>query len=125
MNIIERGCQFVQRLKELSQRSVWDWRRCPRCGKDQTIRNGGYWRRPWTFAGRQRVRVQRHRCYVCGRSYAEEQAWLVRGSWYGREVHRWAVDHWVYARSSLRRSAEMVRSWLGRQERWGMWRPWE
>ena len=125
MNIIERGRGFVQWLRELHQRSLWDWRRCPRCGKDQTIRNGGYWRRPWTFEGRQRVRVQRHRCYACGRSYIEERAWLVRGSWYGREVHRWAVDCWVYARSSLRRSAEMARSWLGRQERWGMWRPWE
>jgi len=142
MNIIERGRRFVQRLKELSQRSVWDWRRCPRCGKDQTIRNGGYWRRPPTRsrAGRGPLRGARgygcsgtadarlihpRICYACGRSYIEEQAWLVRGSWYGREVHRWAVDHWVYARSSLRRSAEMVRSWLGRQERWGMWRPWE
>jgi transposase-like protein len=84
MNIIERGCRFVRWLRELNQRSVWDWRRCPRCGKDQTIKNGSYWRRPWTFEGRQGVRVQRHRCYACGRSYAEERAWLARGSWYGR-----------------------------------------
>jgi len=47
----------------------------------------------------------------------------VRGSWYAREVRRSAVDHWVHGRLSLRRTAEFVRSWLGRQERWRLWRP--
>ena len=75
--------------------------------------------------GRQDVRIQRHWCAGCRRSYSEEQAWLVRGSWYARAVHRLAVDWWVHGRSTLRRVAEMVRSWLGRQERWGMWHVWE
>ena len=48
----------------------------------------------------------------------------MRYSWYGREVHRCAIDHWQHARSSLRRSSEVLRSWLGHQERWVLWRPW-
>jgi transposase-like protein len=121
MNMIERGRDFVQKLRALVQRTVWDWRHCPRCGGTCTIKNGGYWRRPWTSSGRQRVRLQRHRCYVCGRSYVEEQAWLVRGSWYARAVHRQAVDWWLHGRSTLRRIAEMLRSTMGQQERWLMW----
>jgi hypothetical protein len=38
-------------------------------------------------------------------------------------VHRAAVDHWQHAGTSLRRTAELLRSWLGRQERWRLWRP--
>jgi hypothetical protein len=75
--------------------------------------------------GRDRVRIQRHWCYACGGSYPEEQAWLVRGSWYGREVHRCAVDQWMHGRGSLRRVAELLRSLMGRQERWWLWRGWE
>jgi hypothetical protein len=37
-------------------------------------------------------------------------------------VHRFAVDHWQHAGSSLRRTAEIVRSLLGKQERWQIWR---
>ena len=125
MNIIERGRVFVESLRELAGRTVWDWRRCPYCGQSDTCKNGGYVRRPWAFTGRQVVRVQRHRCGRCRRSYSEQSPWLVRGSWYAREVHRMAVDHWQHVGSSLRRTAEWVRSWLGRQERWGLWRPLE
>jgi len=125
MNIIERGRVFVQSLRELAGRTVWDWRRCPYCGQSDTCKNGSYVRRPWMFTGRQVVRVQRHRCWRCRRSYSEQSAWLVGGSWYAREVHRMAVDHWQHVGSSLRRTAEWVRSWLGRQERWGLWRPLE
>lgn len=50
---------------------------------------------------------------------------LVAGSWYAREVHRLAIDHWQHAGTSLRRTAELVRSWLGRQERWLLWCPWD
>jgi len=48
---------------------------------------------------------------------------LVGGSWYAREVHRAAVDHWQHVGTSLRRTAEILRSWMGRQERWRLWRP--
>jgi len=122
MNIIERGRVFVQKLQAIANRSVWGWRHCPRCGSTRTYKNGGYKRYPRTLAGRKAVRIQRHWCQACGRSYVEERAWLVRGSWYGREVHRCAVDHWVHGRSSLRRTAEFMRSWMGHQERWRMWR---
>jgi hypothetical protein len=125
MNMIERGRVFAQSLRELGAWSLWDWRRCPHCGGSWTIKNGSYTRRPWTLEGRQVVRVQRHLCQQCGKSYAEDSAWLVRGSWYGREVHRCAIDHWVHLRGSLRRIAEELRSWMGRQERWWLWRVWE
>ena len=101
MNMIERGRQFVESLRRLAGRSVWEWRQCPRCGSKRTIKNGSYIRRPWTLAGRQVVRVQRHLCHECGRSYSETSPYLVRGSWYAREVHRCAVDHWAHVGSSL------------------------
>ena len=58
-----------------------------------------------------------------GGRYSERSALLVRGSWYAREVHRCAIDHWQHVGSSARRTAEVLRSWLGRQERWQLWRP--
>jgi len=125
MNIIARGCAFVEALKALACRSVWGWRRCPYCGGDDTYRNGSYRRHPWGLEGRQVVRVQRHRCRGCGRSYGEERAGLVRGSWYTRAVHRLGVDVWQHLGSSLRRAAEHVRSLIGRQERWKVWHRWE
>lgn len=125
MNMIDRGRLFVQWLLKLAGYTAWEWRRCPHCGSTWTIKNGSYKRRPWTFGGRQVVRVQRHLCHACHRSYSEEKAWLVRGSWYGREVHRCAVDHWTHVRSSLRRTAEHLRSLLGHQERWLLWHVWE
>jgi hypothetical protein len=123
MNIVRRARAFVQSLRALAGRSGWDWRRCPRCGERVTYKNGSYTRRPWFFEGRQTVRVQRHRCHRCRRSYSEHSALLVGGSWYAREVHRCAIDHWQHVGSSLRRTAEWVRSWLGHQERWLLWRP--
>jgi len=123
MNIIERGKAFVAGLRALVGRTAWDGQRCPACSSTLTIKNGSYTRRPWFFSGRARVRVQRHLCHACGISYSEQSALLVRGSWYAREVRRSAVDHWVHGRMSLRRTAEFLRSWLGRQERWRLWRP--
>ncbi|MCL4371443.1 MAG: transposase [Chloroflexi bacterium] len=124
MNIVERGEAFARHLRELANRSAWDWRRCPKCGRnDDTVRNGGRWVYPWTLDGRKAVRIQRHWCYRCESSYSEESALLVRGSWYARDVHRFAVDQWQHVGSSLRRTAEHVRSLLARQERWLLWRP--
>jgi transposase-like protein len=123
MNIVDRAHAFVQSLLALAGRSAWDWRRCPRCGDTLTYKNGGYLRRPWFFEGRRAMRVQRHGCHGCRRSYSEQSALLVRGSWYAREVHRCAIDHWQHLGSSVRRTAEVLRSWLGRQERWRLWRP--
>jgi transposase-like protein len=123
MNIIERGRAFLQSLRELAGRSAWDWKRCPQCGSTLTIKNGSYQRRPWFLARRETVRVQRHWCHACSRSYSEQSPLLVGGSWYAREVHRAAVDHWQHVGTSLRRTAEILRSWMGRQERWRLWRP--
>ena len=123
MNIIERGRAFLQSPQALAGRTAWDWKQCPACGSRLTIKNGGYTRKPRFFTGRQAMRVQRHLCHACAKSCAEQSALLVRGSWYAREVHRSAVDHWQHGRMSLRRTAEFLRSWLGRQERWRLWRP--
>jgi transposase-like protein len=125
MNIIEQGKRFLQSLRDLARRSVWEWRRCPHCGSDNTTRWGFYTRRPWSLDGQQLVSVPRHRCKECGRTYSEESPLLVVGSWYARDVHRFAIDHWQHLGTSLRRTAEMVRSWVGRQERYRLWRPLE
>ncbi len=123
MNILDRGRAFLQDLRDRAQRSAWDWRRCPRCGETDTCKWGSYTRRPWTLTGRTVVRVARHHCRRCGRTYAEESPWLVRRGWYGRDVRRCAVDLWLHQGTSLRRTAELVRSWVGRQERWLLWCP--
>src|SRR4051794_21245614 len=106
MNIIERGRTLLQGLRELAERSAWDWRRCPHCGDTLTCKWGSYRRRPWFLEGRQQVRVQRHRCEACGTTYSEQSALLVRGGWYAREVRRAAIDGWQHTGSSVRRTAE-------------------
>ena len=122
MNIIERAKQFAQSLYEKMNRSAWEWKKCPYCGGTNTIKNGGYMRHPWYLDGRREERVQRHLCYDCNcRTYSEESALLVRGSWYAREVHRYAVDMWVHLGTSQRRAAEWLRSEMGRQERYRWW----
>ena len=123
MTIVDRGRAFVQGLRALAERKVWEWRRCPRCGETETCKWGSYERRPWFLSGRETVRVQRHRCHGCGRTYSEGSALLVRGGWYAREVRRSALDSWQHLGTSTRRTAEVLRSWLGRQERWQLWRP--
>jgi len=123
MNIVERGGAFLQSLRELASRSVWDWRRCPCCSSTLTCKWGNYDRHPWCFEGRRTIAVQRHMCRSCHRTYSESSALLVRRSWYAREVHRCAVDHWQHLGTSLRRTAEVLRSWMGRQERYHLWQP--
>ncbi len=123
MNIIERATVFLQWLRVIAGRSAWDWKRCPACGSMLTIKHGSYRRRPWFLGGRATVRVQRHLCHGCHTTYSEQSAHWVRGSWYAREVHRAAVDHWQHLGTSLRRTAEVLRSWMRQQERWRLWRP--
>jgi hypothetical protein len=129
MNIIDRAKGFAKSLQDLANRSVWEWRRCPKCGDTDTVKYGTYPCHIWCLNGRIGIVVQRHKCNRCSRAagktvtYSEGSALRVRGSWYAREVHRFSVDHWLHGRSSLRRTAEFVRSMLGHQERWQMWRP--
>ena len=123
MNIIERARAFVEGLGELARRDRWGWRRCPHCGSSETICNGHYGRYPYRLAGRERVRVQRHLCHDCGRSYSETVAWLAERCRYSREVQRLSLDLWLHFGSSLRRSAELVRSLVGHQERFLIWQP--
>jgi len=123
MNIIERGRAFLRSLRELASRSVWDWKCCPRCGSTLTCKWGTYDRHPWFFEGRSTVAVQRHMCHSCHHTYSEGSALLIRGSWYAREVHRCPIDHWQHLGTSLQRTAEVLRSWVGKQERYLLWRP--
>jgi transposase-like protein len=124
MNIIQRSRRFVEMLRSQARRSSREARVCVYCGSTYTIKYGCYYRHPWTLNGRQTVHVQRHRCSACGRTYKEEHAELVARSWYERAVHRCAVDWWVHGRSSLRRTADMLRSMMGHQERWWQWHVW-
>src|SRR4051794_23758355 len=123
MNIIQRGAAFLQSLRDLAARPAWEWRRCPYCGDTVTRKHGTYRRRPWLLGGRQEWRIQRHWCHRCRRTYSEQSALLLRGGWYGREVRRCALDHWQYGGTSVRRTAALLRAWLGRQERWQLWQP--
>ena len=123
MGIIERAEAFVEGLRELATRDRWGWRRCPRCGSSETICNGHYERHPYTFGGREQVAIQRHVCRGCGRSYSERVVWLAERRRYSREVQRLSLDLWLHFGSSLRRSAELVRSLLGHQERFLIWQP--
>jgi transposase-like protein len=123
MNIVERGRGFLQTLRDLATRTAWDWRRCPTCDDTLTQKWGIYQRHPWCLDGRRDVVVQRHRCTVCRKTYSEQSALLVRGGWYSREVRRCAIDHWQHLGSSVRAIAEDLRSFLGHQERWLLWRP--
>jgi Transposase, Mutator family len=124
MNIIERAREFVQGLVRLASRDAWDWHRCPHCGSSDTCRYGFYSRSPWSLAGRQSLRVQRHRCHGCGRTYGEESAQVRVRRRYGRDVQRLSLDHWCHDGTSLRRAASFVRSIIGRQERYLIWQPW-
>jgi transposase-like protein len=121
MSILHQAHEFVQRLQGLWRRKAQDWRRCPYCESTHTHGHGSYQRHPYRLTGRESVTIARHRCLACGRTYSEERADLIRGSWYGREVHRSGVDLWIHGRMSLRRAAELLRSLIGRQERWKMW----
>lgn len=123
MTIVERGRRFLHALRDLSTRTAWDWRRCPTCGDTVTQKWGSYRRAPWFLDGRQVVIVRRHRCTQCRTTYSEQSALLVRGGWYSREVRRCAIDHWQHLGSSVRAIAEDLRSFLGHQERWLLWRP--
>ena len=123
MGIVERGRAFVRRLRALAARTPWDERRCPRCGAHESWKHGGYARRPWTLDGRQTVRMQRYFCRRCRRTFTPESALVARRGRYGRDVRRCAIDLWQHGGSSVRRTAEWVRSLVGRQERWRIWRP--
>jgi transposase-like protein len=123
VNIVKQGGGFVQRLVGLKVKTEREWRECPRCGGRDTIRNGGRRVRPQTLEGRREERVQRHWCRTCRRVYEEESAERVRGSWYGRDVRRMVVDLWQHDGVSVRKVVELVRALVGKQERWGKWRP--
>ncbi len=123
MSIVERGRRFLHWLRELEERTAWDERRCPHCQSHETWKHGSYTRQPWTLSGRQVLVMQRYRCRQCQRTFTPAVAVVDRRRWYGREVRRCAIDLWQHGGSSLRRTAEWLRSLLGRQERFRLWWP--
>lgn len=86
MNIIERVRVFAKSLQDVANRSIWDWRRCPKCGDTDTLKYGTYSCHPWCLDGRRDVTVQRHKCNPCSHkvgkiaTYSETSALRVRGS---------------------------------------------
>ena len=66
--------------------------------------------------------IARHRCRDCGRTYSEGAVEVGRRCWYAREVRRCAIDSWLHLGSSTRKAAEWLRSWIGKQERYLLWR---
>ena len=123
MTIIERGRRLVQWLRQLAQRTPWEERQCPCCQGYDTWQHGSYVRRVWTLAGVQVVRRQRYWCRRCRRTFTPAMVAVDRRCWYGRDVRRCAIDLWQHGGSSVRRTAAWVRSLVGRQERWRIWRP--
>ena len=123
MHIVERGRRWLQSLRRLAQRTPFDERQCPYCGQHSGWKHDTYQRHPWTLAGRQTLTVQRYWCAPCRRTFVPASAVVAPRRWYGREVQRAAIDHCWYVGSSLRRTATWLRSLLGRQERWHLWRP--
>ena len=107
MNIVGKARAFVHSLEALAKKTAWDWRKCPKCGKDDTIRYGTYSVNPWFLDGRHKLAIQRHYCQRCRKTYSEQSSYLVRGSWYAREVHRLGIDFWQHGRTSLRKDAEL------------------
>ncbi len=123
MSIVERGRRFLQRLRGLAQRTPWEERQCPHCQSHETWKHGRYTRRPWTLRGRRVLVMQRYRCRPCGRTFTPAVAVVDRRRWYGRAVRRCAIDLWQHGGSSLRRTAEWLRSLIGCQERFLIWWP--
>ena len=128
MNSIAPGRAVRERVRALAGWTAWDWRRCPTCQQTETWRHGRCTRHPWTRRGRQTLVVPRHWCRRCrarssdARS-SEQSALVARGRWSAREVERCAIDHCQHVGSSVRRTADLVRSLLGRQARWRTWQP--
>jgi len=121
MSIIDRALEFIQEMNVIARRSEWEKRRCLHCGTPGAIKHGTYPRTVTDLSGPQKLRRQRYLCKKCGKTYAEEWAWVKPRHRYSRAVQRKAIDMWVYGRTSLRRVAEFVRSDIGQQERWRMW----
>lgn len=123
MSIIERGRQFLHWLRNLERRTPWEERQCRHCQSQETWKHGSYVRHPWTLRGRQSLVMQRYRCRRCGRTFTPAASVVAQRCWYGREVRRCAIDLWQHGGSSVRRTAEWVRSLVGRQERFLVWWP--
>lgn len=124
MTIMKRGRAFLQRLRDLVRRTPWEERQCPTCQGHDTWKHGSYRRRIWTLTGRQTMAMQRYWCCRCRRTFTPDRAEVGRRCRSGRDVRRSAIDRWQHGGRSVRRTAAWVRSLVGRQERWCLWRPW-
>jgi len=123
MHIVARARAFVESLRAMGRRTESERRRCRACGSDHVYRHGFYTRYPCDVTGRQAVAVQRYHCQDCGATHSDEDPNLIPWGRYTRAVRRCAMDQWLHTGSSLRRTAEWLRSWIGHQERWEIWHP--
>jgi transposase-like protein len=125
MNSIERARAFLHAVRQAAQRTPWDERQCPSCQGHDTWKHGVYLRRVHTLTGPLALPMQRYFCPRCRHTFTPLQPTVAPRHRYGRDVQRFAIDHWLHVGSSLRRTTELVRSLIGHQERWWQWRPWE
>ena len=105
MSIIQQARDFVNRLLHPS-----DPRRCPRCHRAMTKKNGT---RPVTFRDLDGVRTERFQnwwCHLCRRSYYVEDPRRAKGAHYTRRVQRKGLDLYHHLGGSLRGVAECLRS---------------
>jgi len=125
MNSIERARAFLHVVRQAAQRTPWHERQCPSCLGHDTWKHGSYVRHVHTLTGPIVLPMQRYVCRRCRCTFTPPQAIVASRHRYGRDVQRFAIDHWLHVGSSVRRTTELVRSLIGHQERWWQWRPWE
>lgn len=106
MGIIHNARAFVQGL--LSPRKPGRPGQCPHCGSTLTKKNGTYERTLRDLGGIRTIRVQRHRCCACGRTFSDDIPEIARHRWYTRRVQRKYLDLYVTIGGSLRRCADWL-----------------
>jgi len=119
MNIIEQAKDFVNRLLH-----PHDPRRCPRCRKRMTKKNGT---REVTIRDLDGVWKERHQnwwCHLCKRSYYVPDPRREKWARYTRRVKRKGIDMYVHLGGSLRGVAQWLRSEINPgTERARIWDP--
>ena len=119
MSLIADAKAFVDKLL----RRADDPRRCPQCGLTLTKKNGGRHRSPRDLGGIRSVRMQRHWCFTCMRSYSEELPDIAPHHWYTRRVQRKFLDMYTTIGGSLRRCASWMTAEITSCGRTFIWDP--
>jgi len=118
MSLVADAQAFINKL--LHRRNE---RCCARCGSTLTKRNGTRQRTLRDLGGIRSVRVQRHWCFTCKRSYSEELAEIAPHHWYTRRVQRKFLDMYTTIGGSLRRCASWITAEITSRGRTFIWDP--